>query len=78
VLLQLNADGSKKETNTMENIKELMQAALIRAAIEILIERKYQLDEAYNNGLIGYFEYEQIKAAIEADLNSISPEIPIT
>jgi|688.fasta_scaffold174702_3 hypothetical protein len=62
----------------MENIKELMQAALIRAAIEILIERKYQLDEAYNNGLICCFEYEQIKAAIEADLNSISPEIPIT
>jgi hypothetical protein len=60
------------------NIKELIEAAFIRAAIENLIDLKYQLEEAYNNGLIGYYQYEQIKAAIEADLNSISPEIPIT
>jgi UDP-galactopyranose mutase len=61
----------------MNTIKELIEAAIMRAAIENLIDLKHQLEEAYNDGRIGYYQYEQMKAAIEADLNTISPEIPL-
>ena len=62
----------------MSTIKELVEAAFIRAAIENLINLKYQLKEDYNNGLIGYYQYEQIKTSIDDDLNILGPEIPIT
>lgn len=62
----------------MNTIKELFEAAFIRAAIDNLIERKFELDNAFNEGLINYAEYEELKARIQADLGQLGPDIPFT
>lgn len=41
-------------------------------AINILIDKKHQLDEAFTNGEINYAEYEEHKWLISNELDSLS------
>ena len=53
-------------------IKELMLLGLYEQAINVLVDRKHQLDEAFTNGEINYAEYEEHKFYIQNDLDSLS------
>jgi hypothetical protein len=53
-------------------IKEQMLLALYEQAINVLVDKKHQLDEDFNNGLINYAEYEEHKWLISCQLDSLS------
>jgi hypothetical protein len=53
------------------SIKEQMLLALYEQAINNLIDKKHQLDEAFTNGLINYAEYEERKWIISNEIDSI-------
>ena len=53
-------------------IKEQMLLALYEQAINVLVDRKHQLDEAFANGVINYAEYEEHKWLISNELESLS------
>jgi hypothetical protein len=57
------------------NIKDKVVDSMIRAAINNLIDRKNQLDDDFNNGIINYAEYEKFKYLIQCDLYSLCPII---
>jgi hypothetical protein len=57
------------------NIKDKVVDSMIRAAVDNLMNRKQQLDDAFNNGEINYDEYEKIKYLIQCDLYSLCPII---
>lgn len=54
------------------NIRERMLLALYEQAINVLVDKKYSLDEAFTNGLITYAEYEEHKWLISNELNSLT------
>ena len=54
------------------SIKDKMLLALYEQAINNLVDRKHQLDEDFNNGLINYAEYEERKFLISNELDSLS------
>ena len=41
-------------------------------AINVLVDRKHLLDEAFNNGEINYAEYEEHKWLISNELDSLA------
>jgi hypothetical protein len=53
-------------------IKEQMLLALYEQAINVLVDRKHQLDEDFANGVINYAEYEEHKWLISNDLESLA------
>tara|TARA_R110000868_G_scaffold14285_8_gene66392 strand:+ start:10707 stop:10883 length:177 start_codon:yes stop_codon:yes gene_type:complete len=53
-------------------IKEQMISLMYEQAINILIDKKHLLDEAFHNGEINYAEYEEKKWIISNDLDSLS------
>lgn len=55
----------------MTTIKEKMLIALYEQAINNLIEKKNQLDKAFNDGLITYAEYEEHKYLIFNQIESL-------
>lgn len=54
------------------NIKEKVLLAMYEQAINVLVDRKYQLDEAFTNGEINYAEYEEHKWLINNELDSLA------
>lgn len=52
------------------SIKEQMLSALYEQATNNLIDKKYQLDKEFANGLINYAEYEEHKRLINNMLDS--------
>jgi hypothetical protein len=57
-------------------IKEQMSLALYEQAINVLVDRKHQLDEDFNNGVINYAEYEEHKWLISNHLESLELNNP--
>jgi len=55
----------------MTTIKEKMLIAIYEQAINNLIEKKNQLDKAFNDGLINYAEYEERKWIIYNEIESL-------
>lgn len=53
-------------------IKEQILLSIYEQAINLLVDRKYQLDEAFNDGVINYAEYEEHKWIISCQLDSLS------
>lgn len=53
-------------------IREQLLLALCEQAINILVDKKHLLDEAFNNGVINYAEYEEHKWLINNDLESLA------
>jgi hypothetical protein len=53
-------------------IRDLMLLAFYEQAINNLVDRKHQLDEAFANGVINYAEYEEHKWLISNELESLS------
>ena len=53
-------------------IKEQMLLAFYEQAINNLVDKKHQLDEAFANGIINYAEYEEHKWLISNELESLS------
>jgi hypothetical protein len=56
----------------MTTIRERVIQAIKECAIENLVDRKYQLDENFANGLISYSEYEEHKWLINNQLDSLT------
>ena len=56
----------------MESIRERVIQVIKEAAISILVDRKFQLDESFTNGLINYAEYEEHKWLISNELDSLT------
>jgi len=56
----------------MDTIKNKMLLALYEQAINNLIDKKYQLDEDFANGLINYAEYEEHKWLISNEIDSLN------
>jgi hypothetical protein len=56
----------------MDSIRERVIQAIKECAIENLVDRKYQLDEDFTNGLISYAEYEEHKWLISNELDSLT------
>lgn len=54
------------------SIKEQILLAMYEQAINLLVDRKYQLDEDFANGVINYAEYEEHKWLISNRLDSLS------
>lgn len=54
------------------SIREQMIIAFQRQAISILIDKKYELDEAFEQGLINYAEYEERKWLISNEIESLT------
>ena len=54
------------------NIREQMLLAMYEQAINVLVDRKYLLDESITNGLINYAEYEEHKWLISNELDSLT------
>ena len=54
------------------SIKEQMLIALYEQAISNLIDKKYQLDKDFANGLINYAEYEEHKWLISNEIESLN------
>ena len=55
----------------MNSIKEQVLLAYYTSAINILIDKKDQLDEDFANGLINYAEYEEHKWLISNEIESL-------
>lgn len=55
----------------MSSIKEQVLLAYYTSAINILIDKKDQLDEDFANGLINYAEYEEHKWLISNEIESL-------
>ena len=55
----------------MTTIKEKMLTAFYEQAVNNLIEKKNQLDKAFNDGLINYAEYEERKWLISNEIESL-------
>lgn len=55
----------------MSSIKEQMLTSLYIQAINVLVDKKYSLDESFANGEINYAEYEEHKWLIENELNCL-------
>ena len=55
----------------MTTIKEKMLTAFYEQAVNNLIEKKNQLDKAFNDGLINYAEYEERKWIIYNEIESL-------
>jgi hypothetical protein len=55
----------------MKSIKEKMLIAIYEQAISNLIDKKYELDEAFEQGLINYAEYEERKWLINNEIESL-------
>jgi hypothetical protein len=53
------------------SIREQILSAIKGEAINNLIDKKTQLDEDFNNGLINYAEYEERKWIISNDIDSL-------
>jgi hypothetical protein len=53
-------------------IRDLMLLAFYEQAINNLVDKKHQLDEAFANGVINYAEYEEHKWLISNELESLS------
>ena len=53
-------------------IREQMLLSLYEQAINTLVDRKHQLDEAFANGIINYAEYEEHKWLINNELESLA------
>ena len=56
----------------MESIRERVIQVIKEAAISILVDKKFQLDEAFANGEINYAEYEEHKWLISNELDSLT------
>ena len=53
------------------SIKEQMLLAVYEQATNNLIDKKYQLDKEFANGLINYAEYEEHKWLINNKIESL-------
>jgi hypothetical protein len=56
----------------MDSIRDKVLLAIKEQAINNLVDKKYQLDEDFANGLINYAEYEEHKWLINNELESLS------
>ena len=56
----------------MDSIKYKIFLAVMEQAISNLVDKKYQLDEDFANGLINYAEYEESKWRIQKQLDALS------
>lgn len=54
------------------SIKEQISSLIYEQAINILVDKKHLLDEAFHDGVINYAEYEEKKWLINNDLESLS------
>ena len=54
------------------SIKEQISSLIYEQAINILVDKKHLLDEAFHDGEINYAEYEEKKWLISNDLDSLS------
>ena len=54
------------------SIRERMLLAMYEQAINVLVDRKHLLDEAFTNGEITYAEYEEHKWLISNELDSLA------
>jgi hypothetical protein len=57
----------------MKTIKELVQEAFVRCAIDILIEKKHLIQEQFNNGLIDYMDYSFLIEDVQNDIDTLCP-----
>jgi hypothetical protein len=53
-------------------IKEQILSSIYEQAINVLVDRKHLLDDAFNDGVINYAEYEEHKWLISCQLDSLS------
>jgi hypothetical protein len=53
-------------------LEEQIMSIIYEQTINILVDKKHLLDEAFNNGEINYAEYEEKKWLISNDLDSLS------
>jgi hypothetical protein len=56
----------------MDSIRDKVLLAIKEQAINNLVDKKYQLDKDFANGLINYAEYEEHKWLINNELESLS------
>lgn len=56
----------------MATIRERVIQVIKEAAISILVDKKFQLDESFANGEITYAEYEEHKWLISNELDSLT------
>ena len=59
----------------MNTIRDIIRIKFIECAIDILLEKKYALDETFDSGLINYTEYEERKLQINNELDILSGSI---
>jgi hypothetical protein len=57
------------------SIKEEVSIILLRCAVNCLIDKKYNIIEDYNNGVIDYATYSSIIQSIDDDISAISGDI---
>lgn len=53
-------------------IREQILLSLYEQAINVLVDRKHQLDDDFAHGLINYAEYEEHKWLINNELESLA------
>lgn len=56
----------------MDSIRNKMLIAFNEQAINNLIDKKKQLDNDFNNGVINYAEYEEYKLRISNEIDYLS------
>ena len=57
----------------MRTMKELVQDAFIRCAINVLVEKKHLIQQQYDDGLLSYMEYSFLIEDTQNDIDSLCP-----
>ena len=57
----------------MKTIKEIVQEAFIRCAIDLLIDKKHLIQQQYDNGLLSYMDYSFLMEDVQNDIDSLCP-----
>lgn len=57
----------------MSNIKQLVEEAFTRYAIDLLVEKKYIIQQQYDNGDLSYMEYSFNIEDVQNDIDSLCP-----
>lgn len=59
----------------MITIREEVSIIILRCAVNCLIDKKYNVIEDYNNGVIDYATYSSMIQSIDDDIIAISGDI---
>jgi len=58
---------------SMSNIKQHVEEAFTRYAIDLLVEKKYIIQQQYNNGHLSYIEYSFLIEDVQNDIDCLCP-----